>query len=107
MKLIFATNNKHKLLEATAKFHSSIALESLSELGFTGDIEETADTIEGNAKIKAEYIHNLYGVNCFADDTGLEVDALGGVPGVYSSRYAGEHATYQDNVNKLLKAMQN
>ncbi|MDL2227642.1 non-canonical purine NTP diphosphatase [Odoribacter sp. OttesenSCG-928-L07] len=106
MKIVFATNNKHKLEEAQAKLKGTeIEIISLEELGFNEEIEETAETIDGNAIIKAEYIFDKFNVNVFADDTGLEVESLNGAPGVYSSRYAGEHVTYEDNVNKLLKEM--
>ena len=78
---------------------------SLDDIGCHEEIIEDADTIEGNAKIKADFVTNKYHVDCFADDTGLEVEALGGAPGVYSARYAGEHCSYQDNVDKMLEAM--
>lgn len=78
---------------------------SLEDIGCHEEIVEDADTIQGNAKIKADYITNRYHLDCFADDTGLEVDALDGAPGVYSARYAGEHCSYQDNVNKMLEAL--
>lgn len=104
-ELIFVTNNRHKLSEIRQIAGSEFRIQSLAETGFTEDIEETAETLEGNALIKARHIHELTGADCFADDTGLEVDALGGAPGVYSARYAGEKATYADNVNKLLAAM--
>jgi XTP/dITP diphosphohydrolase len=104
-ELIFVTNNRHKLSEIRQIAGPFFRINSLAEIGFTEDIEETADTLEGNALIKARHIHALTGADCFADDTGLEVDALGGAPGVYSARYAGEKATYADNVNKLLAAM--
>lgn len=78
---------------------------SLEEIGCHEDIVEDADTIEGNAKIKADFVTNKFHVDCFADDTGLEVEALDGAPGVYSARYAGEHCSYQDNVDKLLREM--
>ena len=107
MQLVFATNNKHKLIEAQSKLKDSgIEIISLEELGFNEEIEETAETIEGNAIIKAECIFNKYNINVFADDTGLEVEALNGAPGVYSSRFAGLHVTYEDNVKKLLHDMQ-
>lgn len=77
----------------------------LNEIGCNDDIVEDADTIQGNARIKADYVTNRFGVDCFADDTGLEVEALNGAPGVYSARYAGEHCSYQDNVNKILSEM--
>lgn len=78
---------------------------SLEEIGCHEEIIEDADTIQGNAKIKADFITNRYHIDCFADDTGLEVEALNGAPGVYSARYAGEHCSYQDNVNKMLNAL--
>jgi len=109
MNLIFATNNQHKLLEIRHIFEKQgldhIHLQGLKEIGFTGEIEEPGETLEENALIKARFIHSKYGKNCFADDTGLEVDALNGQPGVYSARYAGEGCSYQDNVVKLLDAL--
>lgn len=104
-EIVFATNNKHKLAELRAIAGSFIAIKSLEEIGFRGDIAETAETIEGNAIIKAEYIANQYGIDCFADDTGLEVRALNGAPGVFSARYAGIDASYEDNVTKLLSEL--
>ncbi|MBW7848743.1 MAG: non-canonical purine NTP diphosphatase [Bacteroidales bacterium] len=103
--IVFATNNKHKLAEINAIAGSQFHVISLEEAGFTGEIPETAPTIEGNALMKARYIFERVGTDCFADDTGLEVESLNGAPGVYSARYAGEHATYQDNVLKLLDAL--
>ena len=105
-EIVFATNNKNKLAEMRQIMDGLYRVLSLEELGCHEDIVEDADTIQGNAKIKADFITNKYHVNCFADDTGLEVEALNGAPGVYSARYAGEHCTYQDNVNKMLNAMQ-
>lgn len=107
MKLVFATNNKNKIIEIKALLPDYIELLSLSDIGCTEEIIETEKTIEGNAKLKADYVTENYGYNCFADDTGLEVEALDGAPGVYSARYAGENVTYDDNVNKLLFEMQN
>lgn len=104
-EIVFATNNKNKLAEMRQIMDGLYRVLSLEELGCHEDIVEDADTIQGNAKIKADFITNKYHVNCFADDTGLEVEALNGAPGVYSARYAGEHCTYQDNVNKMLNAM--
>jgi len=104
-ELIFVTNNQHKLSEIRQIAGNDYSIKSLSDIGFSGDIEETAEDLEGNALLKARYIHERFGVNCFADDTGLEVEALNGEPGVYSARYAGENATYADNVNKLLAEM--
>lgn len=106
MKLVFATNNRHKLEEARAILGSSVDVVSLAELGCNDDIEETADTLEGNSAIKAHYIWDKYGVDCFADDTGLEVKILGGAPGVRSARYAGEPQDSARNRRKLLHDMQ-
>lgn len=105
-KLVFATNNAHKLREIKEILNEAFEIVSLKELGIYEDIPETADTLAGNARQKAQYVQEKTGLNCFADDTGLEVDALNGAPGVFSARYAGENATYADNVNKLLQAMQ-
>jgi len=105
-KLVFATNNKHKLEEIRHVASPHIYLLSLSDLGFTGDIPEEEDTIEGNAAQKAWFIYERYGINCFADDTGLEIDALHGEPGVYSARYAGENCSFDDNMNKVLTALE-
>ncbi len=106
MKLVFATNNKHKLEEVRSMLRSEFELLSLNDIGCDEDIEETEDTLEGNAKIKSDFIKDKFGKNCFADDTGLEVEALDGAPGVYSARYAGSNVSFQDNVNKLLEEMQ-
>jgi len=105
-ELIFATNNKHKLSEVRPMLEGKVLIHSLSEIGLDGDIPETADTLEGNALQKAQWVYERTGRDCFADDTGLEVDALGGAPGVYSARYAGEGCSFDDNMNKLLAAMQ-
>ena len=102
MKLVFATNNKHKLEEVRAILGKSIEVISLNDINCHDDIPETADTLEGNALIKAKYIYDKFGVDCFADDTGLEVDVLGGEPGVYSARYAGEECNSEANMHKLL-----
>ncbi|MBB1151096.1 MULTISPECIES: non-canonical purine NTP diphosphatase [unclassified Myroides] len=102
MKLIFASNNKNKIKEIRNQLPASIEILSLEDIGCMVDIPETADTIEGNALLKADYIKRHYGFNCFADDSGLEVDALGGAPGVYSARYAGEEKNDQANNEKLL-----
>ncbi|MHA7059475.1 non-canonical purine NTP diphosphatase [Aquimarina sp. M1] len=102
MKLVFATNNLNKLKEVQALIPTYIKLLSLSEIGCIEDIPETSSTIEGNAIQKAEYIKAHYGYDCFADDTGLEVDALNGEPGVFSARYAGETKDADANMNKLL-----
>ncbi|WP_442265639.1 non-canonical purine NTP diphosphatase [Tenacibaculum sp. ZS6-P6] len=103
MKLVFATNNLNKLKEVQEMLPDSIELLSLKDINCFEDIEETATTLEGNAKIKANHITNHYNYNCFADDTGLEVEALQGEPGVYSARYAGEPANAENNMTKLLK----
>ncbi len=102
MKLVFATNNRHKLQEVRAIVGDRVEILSLSDIGCNDDIPETADTLQGNALIKARYINEKYGVDCFADDTGLEVEALGGAPGVYSARYAGEECDSEANMQKLL-----
>ena len=105
MKLVFATNNRHKLQEIQDLLPKGIEVLTLSDIGCKEEIEETAETLEGNAKIKSDHVKIHYGFDCFADDTGLEVEALDGAPGVYSARYAGEEATFDDNVQKLLAAM--
>ncbi len=102
MKIVFATHNPNKLKEIQALVPSTITLVSLTDIGCTEDIIEDADTIEGNAILKVKYVKEKYGYDCFADDTGLEVDALNGAPGVYSARYAGEQKNSLDNMNKLL-----
>lgn len=102
MKLVFASNNKNKIKEIQLLVPSSIQIVSLEDIGCTEDIPETANTIEGNAILKANYVTQNYGLNCFADDSGLEVDALNGQPGVYSARYAGEPKNDDNNMNKLL-----
>ncbi len=103
MKIVFATNNAHKLSEIRQILGTSVEILSLADIGCHDDIPETADTLEGNAWQKAEYIYNHYHISCFADDTGLEVDALGGAPGVFSARYAGgEGHDSQANMRKLL-----
>lgn len=101
-KLVFATNNAHKLEEIRAILGDRIEVLSLKDIHCDADIPETADTLEGNAALKAEYIYRNYGMDCFADDTGLEVEALGGAPGVYSARYAGSGHDSEANIKKLL-----
>lgn len=105
-KLVFATHNQHKLEEIKALFPDNIQLLSLNDIGCFEEIPETADTIDGNAIQKAEYVRNKLGYDCFADDTGLEVKALNGAPGVYSARYAGEEKNNEANIDKLLREMQ-
>ena len=106
-KLVFATNNAHKLKEIRAVLGNSIEILSLADIHCHADIPETADTLEGNARQKSRYVYEHYGLDCFADDTGLEVESLGGAPGVYSARYAdGQGHDSQANMNKLLKEME-
>lgn len=102
MTLVFATHNLNKLKEVQALIPKGIILKSLTEIGCTEEIIENAPTIEGNAILKANYVFKKYGLPCFADDTGLIVDALNGAPGVYSARYAGDQKNSEDNINKLL-----
>lgn len=105
MKLVLASNNKHKLEEMRGILGNDIEILSLADINCHDEIPEEQDTIEGNALQKARYIHDKFGLNCFADDTGLEVECLNGEPGVYSARYAGEHPTFDDNIAKLLANM--
>lgn len=107
MKLVFATNNLNKLKEVQAILPKTIELLSLKDINCNEEVDETETTLEGNAKLKAEFITKNYGYNCFADDTGLEVDALNGQPGVYSARYAGEAKNAEKNMQKLLLALNN
>jgi len=102
MKLVFASNNKNKIIEIQSILPDTIQLLSLEDIGCNEEIPETAATIEGNAMLKANYVTEKYGYDCFADDSGLEVDALNGEPGVYSARYAGEQKNNDDNIDKLL-----
>ena len=104
-KMVVATNNAHKLKEIAASLGQEIELLSLKDIQCYADIPETADTLEGNARQKAMYIYENYGMDCFADDTGLEVEALGGAPGVFSARYAGEGHDSEANMQKLLKEL--
>lgn len=104
-KLVFATNNRHKLEEVSAMTGSTVKIVSLAEIGCHDDIPETADTFQGNALQKAAYVYEHFGLPCFADDSGLEVDCLEGIPGVLSARYAGEHGNSEANIAKLLDAM--
>ena len=106
-RLVFATNNAHKLEEIRAILGNSIEILSLADIHCHADIPETADTLEGNARQKSRYVYEHYGLDCFADDTGLEVESLGGAPGGYSARYAdGQGHDSQANMNKLLKEME-
>lgn len=102
MKIVFATNNKHKLSEIRDILGNEIEVLSLDEINCHADIPETSDTLEGNALQKAHYVYDNYHISCFADDTGLEVDALGGEPGIYSARYAGNNHDSEANMTKLL-----
>lgn len=105
MKLIFATGNAHKLAEVKSIAPPGFEIVSLKDIGFTGELPETQDTIEGNSLQKAETLSKMYGVACFSEDTGLIIDALNGEPGVYSARYAGPDCSFTDNVNKVLSSM--
>ena len=104
--LVFATNNAHKLEEVRAILGNDFQIASLKEIGCHDDIPETADTLEGNAMQKAQYIKDKFGMDCFADDTGLEVEALNNAPGVFSARYAGPGHDSEANMKKLLSEMQ-
>lgn len=103
MKLVFATHNKNKAIEIQSLMPEGIEVLTLDEIGCTEDIPETADTLEGNAKIKADFVYETYGFNCFADDTGLEVEALNNEPGVLSARYAGSAKDPEQNIHLLLE----
>jgi XTP/dITP diphosphohydrolase len=105
MKLIFATHNKNKIKEVRSLIPQTIELLSLSEIDLNEEIEETATTIEGNASLKAKFIYDHTNINCFADDSGLLVNALNDAPGVYSARYAGEQKNDEDNIQKLLSEL--
>lgn len=102
MQLVFASNNKNKIQEIQLLVPNSIQIMSLEDIGCFDDIPETANTIEENAILKANYVTEKYGYNCFADDSGLEIDALNGEPGVYSARYAGEPKDDNENIEKVL-----
>ena len=104
-KLVFATHNENKLKEVRQMLGDKFELLSLTDIGCHDEIEETAETLEGNALIKARYVKDKFGYDVFADDTGLEVDALNGAPGVYSARYAGDGKNSEDNMSKLLKEL--
>lgn len=107
MQLVFASNNRHKIDEIQNLLPSSIQILSLKEIGCLEEIPETASTIEGNAILKANYVTQKYGYDCFADDSGLEIKYLNGAPGVHSARFAGEHKNDQDNIDKVLTVLQN
>jgi XTP/dITP diphosphohydrolase len=105
MKIVFATNNAHKLSEVKAVLGDGYELVTLKEVGITEDIPETGDTLDENASLKARYVYERTGLDCFADDTGLEVEALGGAPGVHSARYATDGHDFAANNRKLLKEL--
>lgn len=107
MKLVFASNNKHKITEIQQLVGDKFQILSLEDIGCNVDIPETADTIEGNAILKARYVYEKYGFSCFADDTGLEIEALHGEPGVYSARYAGSQRNSEDNMGLVLANLRN
>jgi XTP/dITP diphosphohydrolase len=107
LELVFATNNLNKLIEVQQLLPDTIKLISLADIGCDEEIPETAETLAANAQLKADYVTQHYGYDCFADDTGLAVAALDGAPGVYSARYAGEDCTPEDNIQKLLAALKN
>ena len=104
-RLLFATQNKAKYNEVRKMMPTKVRLISLNHLNFNGDIEETGKNLKQNAKIKSDFIFKKYGINCFADDTGLEIDSLDGMPGVYSARFAGENCNSQDNIKKVWKLL--
>ncbi|MET3501430.1 XTP/dITP diphosphohydrolase [Mucilaginibacter rubeus] len=101
-QLVFATNNRHKLDEVSAKLNGAIQLLTLNDIGCHDDIEETGTTFKANASIKSHHVYAEYKLNCFGDDSGLEIDALNGEPGVYSARYAGAHGNHAANISKVL-----
>ena len=104
-KIIFATNNKHKLEEVQQILAGNFEVLGLNEIGFAGDIPETGKTLEENASIKSKFVFEKFGMNCFSDDTGLEIEALDGRPGVYSARYAGEDGNAENNIAKILSEL--
>lgn len=106
MHIVFATQNQHKTKEVKMIAGKNLSILNLKDIGCTEDIPETENSLKGNALQKAEFIYQRYGFDCFADDTGLEIDALEGRPGVFSARYAGEHCSFADNVNKVMAEME-
>lgn len=106
-QLVFATNNAHKLQEVADKIKGKIKLLSLADIGCVEEIDETGTTFRENASLKSKFIYNKYHVNCFGDDSGLEIEALNGEPGVFSARYAGEHGNHAANIDKTLTALKN
>ena len=107
MELVFASNNQHKLQEVQEALGSDYKILSLKDIGCMEELPETHDTLEGNAMEKAKYVFDNYHIDCFADDTGLEIDALNGEPGVYSARYSGDNATFENNMDLVLEKMKN
>jgi XTP/dITP diphosphohydrolase len=105
IKLVFATNNIYKIKEVSNLVNARFKILSLKDINCFNDIPENSDTLEGNASDKAFYVYNKYGLDCFADDTGLEIEALKGEPGIYSARYAGENKDFDDNMNKVLRKL--
>ncbi len=105
-KIVFATNNKHKLIEIQSILKDNFNVLSLSDIGYFKDIPETGNTLSENASQKSHTIYKRYSIDCFSDDTGLDIDALNGEPGVYSARYASENASYEDNVNMVLQKLE-
>jgi XTP/dITP diphosphohydrolase len=106
LKLVFATNNRHKLEEVSHKIGNHFELLTLNDIDCTEDIEETGSTFEENAAIKSKYVYDKYHLNCFGDDSGLVIDSLNGEPGVYSARYAGEHGNHAANIRKVLAKLE-
>jgi XTP/dITP diphosphohydrolase len=106
LQLVFATNNRHKLEEVSAKINGEIQLLTLEDIGCYEDIEESGLTFEENASIKSRYVYDNYQLNCFGDDSGLIIDALNGEPGIYSARYAGEHGNHPANIKKVLENLE-
>lgn len=106
MEIVFATNNSNKLEEIRSKIPTSIRIKSLEEIGCFQEIPETGQTLRENAQQKSDFIQSNYKMNCFSDDTGLEIDALNGEPGVYSARYAGPQKNAEDNMNLVLEKLQ-
>jgi XTP/dITP diphosphohydrolase len=107
VKIIFATQNENKVKEIQSQVDQAIKIQSLLDIPYTKELEETSETLEGNALQKARFVYEKFGLSCFADDTGLEVEALDGAPGVYSARYAGEAKSFEANMDKLLEELKN